>query len=77
MPFSQLVNEQQVEIVVAGPGDINRHYVCKGLAAGNFTVNTSAELGKPKRHLAVRSRPSTRFHAVPARNRHSRLRGPQ
>ena len=39
MPFYQLVNEQQVEIVVAGPGDINRHYVCKGLAMGNFSVN--------------------------------------
>ena len=38
MPFGQLVNAQQLEIVVAGPGDVNRLYVCKGLAQGNFSV---------------------------------------
>ena len=27
MAFTQLVNAQQVEIVVAGPGDVNRLYV--------------------------------------------------
>jgi len=38
MPFQSLVNAQQLEVVVAGPGDVNRLYVCKGLAQGNFSV---------------------------------------
>ena len=38
MPFSQLVNAQQVQITVAGPGDANTLYLCKGLAQGNFSV---------------------------------------
>lgn len=39
MPFTQLVNAQQVEVVVAGPGDVNRLYLCKGAAQGSTTVN--------------------------------------
>jgi len=38
MPFQSLVNAQQLEVVVAGPGDITRLYVCKGLAQGYFSV---------------------------------------
>lgn len=38
MPFSQLVNAQEVEVVVAGPGDVNRLYLCKGVAQGNTSV---------------------------------------
>jgi hypothetical protein len=39
MPFSSLVNAQQVEVVVAGPGDVNRLYLCKGVAQGNSSIN--------------------------------------
>jgi hypothetical protein len=42
MPFSQLVNAQQVQITVAGPGDVNTLYLCKGLAQGNFSIQVSA-----------------------------------
>jgi hypothetical protein len=42
MPFSQLVNAQQIEAVVAGPGDVTRLYACKGLAQGNFGVSVGA-----------------------------------
>jgi|HubBroStandDraft_3_1064219.scaffolds.fasta_scaffold261618_1 hypothetical protein len=42
MPFSQLVNAQQVQITVAGPGDANTLYLCKGLAQGNFSVQVPA-----------------------------------
>lgn len=45
MPFSQLVNAQQIEVVVAGPGDVNRLYVCKGLAQGNLQANVGAQQG--------------------------------
>jgi hypothetical protein len=38
MPFSQLVNAQQVEASIAGPGDTNRLYLCSGLAQGYFSV---------------------------------------
>ena len=34
MPFSQLVNAQQVQIGVLGPGDVNTLYLCKGLRRG-------------------------------------------
>jgi hypothetical protein len=43
MPFSQLVNAQQIEVVVAGPGDVTRLYVCKGLASGFFNVNVGPQ----------------------------------
>jgi hypothetical protein len=43
MPFSQLVNAQQVEIVVAGPGDVNRLYVCKGLAQGQVAAQVGGQ----------------------------------
>ena len=39
MPFSSLVNAQEVEVVVAGPGDVNRLYLCKGTAQGSTGVN--------------------------------------
>jgi hypothetical protein len=39
MPFSQLVNAQEVEVVVAGPGDVNRLYLCKGAAQGSTGVS--------------------------------------
>jgi hypothetical protein len=39
MPFSQLVNAQEVEVVVAGPGDVNRLYLCKGAAQGSTSIN--------------------------------------
>jgi hypothetical protein len=42
MPFSQLVNAQQVQIGVLGPGDVNTLYLCKGLAQGNFSIQVSA-----------------------------------
>ena len=42
MPFGQLVNAQQVQITVAGPGDVNTLYLCKGLAQGNFSIQVSA-----------------------------------
>jgi hypothetical protein len=42
MPFIQLVNAQQVQIAVAGPGDANTLYLCKGLAQGNFSVQLQA-----------------------------------
>jgi hypothetical protein len=42
MPFIQLVNAQQVQITVAGPGDVNTVYLCKGLAQGNFSLAVSA-----------------------------------
>jgi hypothetical protein len=38
MPFSSLVNAQEVEVVVAGPGDVNRLYLCKGVAQGNSAI---------------------------------------
>jgi hypothetical protein len=38
MPFNQLVNAQQIEVAVAGPGDVNRLYVCKGLAQGTVVA---------------------------------------
>jgi hypothetical protein len=38
MPFSQLANAQQVQITVAGPGDVNTLYLCKGLAQGGFLL---------------------------------------
>lgn len=38
MPFTDLRNAQQIEIVVAGPGDVNRLYVCKGLADGSYEL---------------------------------------
>lgn len=44
MPFSQLQSAQQIETVVAGPGDVNRLFVCKGLAQGNFTVGGTSGL---------------------------------
>jgi hypothetical protein len=37
MPFNQLLNAQQVEASVAGPGDTNRLYLCSGLAQGYFS----------------------------------------
>jgi hypothetical protein len=43
MPFTQLVNAQQVEIVVAGPGDVSRVYVCKGLAQGQFGAQVGGQ----------------------------------
>jgi hypothetical protein len=42
MPFGQLVNAQQVQVTVAGPGDVNVLYMCKGLAQGNFSIDVSA-----------------------------------
>src|ERR1039457_2600882 len=42
MPFIQPVNAQQVQIAVAGPGDANTLYLCKGLAQGNFSVQLQA-----------------------------------
>ena len=39
MPFSQLVNAQEVEVVVDGPGDVNRLYLCKGAAQGTTSVS--------------------------------------
>ena len=39
MPFSQLLNAQQVETVVTGPGDVNRLYLCSGLAQGGFSLS--------------------------------------
>ena len=41
MPFDQLVNPQQIEVSVAGPGDVDRLYLCAGLARGNFVVTLS------------------------------------
>ena len=34
MAFEQLVNAQQVEVVVAGPGDVTRLYLLHGIARG-------------------------------------------
>jgi hypothetical protein len=42
MPFYQLVNAQQVQVAVAGPGDANTLYLCKGLAQGNFSLQVPA-----------------------------------
>lgn len=42
MPFTQLVNAQQVQIIVAGPGDVNTLYLCKGLAQGYFNIQVPA-----------------------------------
>jgi hypothetical protein len=42
MPFSSLVNAQEVEVIVAGPGDVNRLYLCKGVAQGNTSVGVQA-----------------------------------
>jgi hypothetical protein len=42
MPFTQLVNAQQIQVAVAGPGDVNTLYVCKGIAQGNFSVQVQA-----------------------------------
>ena len=42
MPFTQLVSAQQVQIAVAGPGDVNTLYLCKGLAQGNFSIQVPA-----------------------------------
>ena len=42
MPFSVLQNEQQIEVVVAGPGDVTRLYVCNGLATGEYLLNVPA-----------------------------------
>jgi hypothetical protein len=39
MPFTQLVNAQEVEVVVDGPGDVNRLYLCKGVAQGSSSVS--------------------------------------
>lgn len=38
MAFGQLVNAQQVEVVVAGPGDVTRLYLCQGIARGASNV---------------------------------------
>jgi hypothetical protein len=38
MPFSQLVNAQEVEVVVAGPGDVTRLYLCQGIAQGSTSI---------------------------------------
>jgi hypothetical protein len=42
MPFFQLVNAQQIEVVVTGPGDVTRLYICKGIAQGNFNFRVIA-----------------------------------
>lgn len=42
MPFTGLVNPQQIEVTVAGPGDVTRLYLCKGLAQGVFGVTVNA-----------------------------------
>jgi hypothetical protein len=42
MPFTQLVNAQQVQVAVAGPGDANTLYLCKGLAQGSFSIQAPA-----------------------------------
>jgi hypothetical protein len=42
MPFTQLVSAQQVQVAVAGPGDANTLYLCKGLAQGNFSIQAPA-----------------------------------
>ena len=39
MPFNQLLNAQQVEVVIAGPGDANHLYLCSGLAQGYFSLS--------------------------------------
>jgi hypothetical protein len=39
VPFNDLVNPQQLEVSVAGPGDANHLYVCSGLARGSFGLN--------------------------------------
>ena len=39
MPFVQLVNAQQIQLDVSGPGDVSRLYVCKGFAQGNFSIS--------------------------------------
>ena len=46
MPFNQLVNAQQVQITVAGPGDANTLYLCKGLAQGGFTLAVPPNTGQ-------------------------------
>ncbi|MBA2360814.1 MAG: hypothetical protein H0V79_07795 [Actinobacteria bacterium] len=45
MPFMQLANAQEVEVVVDGPGDVNRLYLCKGLAQGSTSVNVQPGQG--------------------------------
>ena len=45
MPFGQLINAQQLEITVAGPGDANTLYLCKGLAQGNFAIQVPVHGG--------------------------------
>src|SRR5438552_2153667 len=45
MPFTKFVNAQQIEVVVAGPGDITRLYVCKGLAQGSLSITVPAQQG--------------------------------
>jgi hypothetical protein len=42
MSFYQLVNAQQVQVAVSGPGDANTLYLCKGLAQGNFSLQAPA-----------------------------------
>ena len=42
MPFQSLSDAQQIEITVAGPGDANRLYLCKGIAQGYFSVQAQA-----------------------------------
>jgi hypothetical protein len=42
MPFNQLLNAQQVEASIAGPGDTNRLYLCSGLAQGYFSLTAQS-----------------------------------
>jgi len=45
MPFNQLQSAQQLEVVVAGPADANRLYICAGLANGNYQMTVPANTG--------------------------------
>jgi len=45
MPFSQFANAQQIEVAVAGPGDVTRLYVCKGLAQGGLGLSVGPQQG--------------------------------
>jgi hypothetical protein len=46
MAFGQLVNAQEVEVVVAGPGDVTRLYLCQGIAQGSSSVSVGPGQGQ-------------------------------
>jgi hypothetical protein len=46
VPFSQFANAQQIEVAVAGPADVTRLYLCKGLAQGSLNISVGPGQGQ-------------------------------